>query len=60
MIVNDSNNAAAYSLDENLIEFGFAVESGDLEKAASILDPLEMNADTESNWKTLANLSLIQ
>ena len=43
VIVNDGNNTVAYSLDEALIEFGFAVESSDLEKAAAILDPLEMN-----------------
>lgn len=41
-------------MDEPLIEFGFAVESRDLEKAAAILDPLEMTADTEANWKVLA------
>ena len=37
-----------------MIEFGFAVETRDLEKAAAILDPLEMNADAEANWKVLA------
>jgi len=37
-----------------LIEFGFAVESRDLEKAAIILDKLELTPDTEANWKVLA------
>jgi intraflagellar transport protein 172 len=32
----------AYQLDEPLIEFGFSVEQRDLDKAATILDPLEM------------------
>jgi len=48
----------AYALDEPLIEFGFAIESNDLEKAAQILDPLEMNPETEANWKTLSKIAL--
>jgi len=58
VIVNDGNNTVAYSLDEPLIEFGFAIENHDLEKAALILDPLEMNPETEANWKTLAKFSI--
>lgn len=57
-MVNEGNNVVPYSLDESLIKFGFSIESGDLEKAATILDPLEMNADTEANWKTLSKLAL--
>lgn len=58
VMVNEGNNVVPYSLDEPLIEFGFAIESSDYEKAANILDPLEMNPDTEANWKTLAKLAL--
>lgn len=58
VIVNEGSNPVPYSLDEALIEFGFAIESNDLEKATTILDPLEMNADTEANWKTLAKFAL--
>lgn len=58
VLVNEGSNPIPYSLDESLIEFGFAIESSDLEKATTILDPLEMNADTEANWKTLAKLAL--
>jgi len=58
VIVNDGNNTVAYSLDEPLIEFGFAVESSDLEKAAGILDPLEMNPESEANWKILAKIAI--
>jgi len=65
VIVNEGNNLVSYTLDEPLIDFGFAIESGDLEKvkkyfnnslfkAASYLDPLDMNPETEANWKTLA------
>lgn len=38
VIVMESGNSIAYSLDEPLIEFGFAIEARDLEKAAAILD----------------------
>lgn len=58
VIVNEGNSTVAYQLDEPLIEFGFAVESRDFDKAASILDPLEMTADTEANWKVLAQIAL--
>lgn len=57
-MVNEGSNVVPYNLDEPLIEFGFAIESNDFEKAANILDPLEMNPDTEANWKTLAKLAL--
>lgn len=57
-MVNEGNNVVPYSLNESLINFGFAIESSDLEKAATILDPLEMNADTEANWKTLSKIAL--
>ena len=39
VIVNEANNQVAYTLDEPMIEFGFAVENRELDKAASILDP---------------------
>ena len=32
VIVNEGNNIVSYTLDEPLIDFGFAIESGDLEK----------------------------
>lgn len=54
VIVNEGNTTVAYQLDEPLIEFGFSVEQRDLDKAATILDPLEMTQDTEANWKVLA------
>ncbi len=45
-------------MEEPLIQFGFCVETRDLEKAANILDPLDINEETEANWKTLARISL--
>jgi len=58
VIVNEGGTSVAYTLDEPLIEFGFAVESRDLEKAAAILDPLEMNPETEANWRSLALIAV--
>lgn len=43
VIVMEAGNSIAYSLDEPLIEFGFAIEARDLEKAAAILDGSEMS-----------------
>lgn len=54
VIVNEGQNKVAYKLDQPLIDFGFAIESRDLEKAALILDRLELTPDTEANWKVLA------
>lgn len=58
VVVNDGSNPVSYTLDEPLIEFGFAIESRDLEKASEILDPLEMNPETEANWRTLAKIAV--
>ena len=60
VVVNDGANPVSYTLDEPLIEFGFAIESHDLERAAEILDPLEMNPETEANWKVLAKIAVEQ
>eukprot|EP00826_Nyctotherus_ovalis_P043861 TRINITY_DN4676_c0_g1_i2.p1 TRINITY_DN4676_c0_g1~~TRINITY_DN4676_c0_g1_i2.p1 ORF type:complete len:185 (-),score=75.36 TRINITY_DN4676_c0_g1_i2:15-569(-) len=35
-----------------------AVEKGELEKAANILEPLDLTVETEANWKTLAKIAL--
>lgn len=37
------NTVSSYSLNEDLIEFGFALEARDFEKAAAILDNSELN-----------------
>ena len=49
---------ASYALDENLIAFGTAVELGDLDQAADILDPLELTPDTEAMWMQLSQQAL--
>ncbi len=39
---SSGNAISSYSLNESLIEFGFALEAKDLEKAAIILDNAEL------------------
>lgn len=39
---NSGNAISSYSLNEALIDFGFALEARDLEKAAMILDTSEL------------------
>lgn len=41
-----------------MIDFGFALEAKDLEKAALILDNSELTNETEANWKALAKMAL--
>lgn len=58
VIVDEGIGKNSYALDQHLIEFGFALESRDLERAVEILEPLEVNAETEANWRALAEVSL--
>lgn len=58
VIVNEGVDVASYALDENLIAFGTAVELGDLDQAADILDPLELTPDTEAMWMQLSQQAL--
>lgn len=60
VIVDDGNTTISYALDEPLIEFGAALEYKGLDRAVSILEPLELTPETEANWKTLAKLALEQ
>ena len=59
MVSDSSGNAiSSYSLNESLIEFGFALEAKDLEKAALILDNSELTNETEANWRSLAKMAI--
>ena len=60
VIVDDGANTISYALDEALIEFGAALEYKGLDKAVSILEPLELTPETEANWKALAKIALEQ
>jgi intraflagellar transport protein 172 len=58
VIVNEGVNMVNYALDEPLIEFGFAIESRNLERAVEILTPLDMTPECEAHWNALAKLSI--
>lgn len=58
VIVNEGATTASYALDEPLIEFGFAIESRNLDRAVQILEPLENTPESEANWKALARVAL--
>lgn len=49
VIVDEGIGKTSYALDQHLIEFGFALESRDLDRAVEILEPLEVNSETEAN-----------
>ena len=51
-------NTQTYLLDDGLIGFSTAVDDGDLNKAAKILENLEMTTEIETHWKTLAKLAI--
>ena len=51
-------NTQTYLLDDGLIGFSTAVDDNDLNKAAKILENLELTNEIETHWKTLANLSI--
>ena len=57
VVILDGNTETEFSLDNSLIEFGFALESRELEKCIEILETQD-SSDQEGNWQTLANLSL--
>ena len=51
-------NTQTYLLDDALIGFSTAIDDNDLNKAAKILENLELTNEIETHWKTLANLSI--
>lgn len=57
VIVQDGNVETEYPLDDNLISFGFALESRELAKCVEILEQ-QSGQDQEGNWQTLANLAM--
>lgn len=57
VVIIDGNNETEFALDNSLIEFGFALESRELEKCIEILEKQD-SGDQEGNWRTLAELAL--
>lgn len=58
VIVDESIQSVSYALDEALVEFGTAVEGHDYYRAINMLEPLELNAETEGMWLKLSEMAL--
>ncbi|XP_059516265.1 intraflagellar transport protein 172 homolog [Myotis daubentonii] len=58
VMVTEGVTTVAYTLDENLIEFGTAIDDGNYNRAAAFLETLKMTPETEAMWKTLSKLAL--
>ncbi|XP_078205746.1 intraflagellar transport protein 172 homolog isoform X6 [Callithrix jacchus] len=58
VLVMEDVSTVAYTLDEDLIEFGTAIDDGNYTRATAFLETLEMTPETEAMWKTLSKLAL--
>ncbi|KAL3149712.1 hypothetical protein ABBQ38_013541 [Trebouxia sp. C0009 RCD-2024] len=58
VLVEEGRNTVSYVLDENLIDFGSALEEHDYDRAVDTLEPLEMTPETEAQWRQLARAAL--
>jgi intraflagellar transport protein 172 len=58
VIVDEGMSQAVYPLDESLIDFGTAIDDGDLIMAMDILDPLVVTSEVEAMWKQLSQLAV--
>ncbi|KAJ3338041.1 hypothetical protein HDU93_010039 [Gonapodya sp. JEL0774] len=58
VIADEGVNTVEYTLDEGLIEFGTAVDDKDFERAITMLETLEMSAETEAMWRSLGAMAL--
>ncbi|EYB98280.1 hypothetical protein Y032_0132g1691 [Ancylostoma ceylanicum] len=60
VIVQEANAKVAYELDNVQIDFGSAIEAGDLAKAAAFLDHYRVADDSYTMWNKVAELALDQ
>ncbi len=58
VVINEGVNIVNYELDSGLIEFGTAMEDGDLVRAVDYLESVPVSEETETMWKTLARVAL--
>lgn len=56
VIVDEGPGTVNYDLDEGLIEFGSAIEDRNYERAAAILEGLNLTPETEAMWMNLSSL----
>ena len=58
VVVDEGMNTVSYELNEALISFGSAMEDGDLQGAANMLERLPLSPETEAMWEQLSALAL--
>lgn len=58
VIVDEGVSTASYALDQGLIEFGTAIDDGNLERAAAFLETLQKTPESDAMWSTLGGLAL--
>jgi len=58
VIVDEQLSTASYLLDEALIQFGTAIDDHLFDKAADILETLELSPEAEGMWRKLEEMAL--
>lgn len=58
VVINEGVNMVNYELDSGLIEFGTAMDDGDLVRAVDYLESVQISDETETMWRTLARIAL--
>jgi intraflagellar transport protein 172 len=58
VVINEGINMVNYELDSGLIEFGTAMDDGDLVRAVNYLESVQISDETETMWRTLAKVAL--
>jgi intraflagellar transport protein 172 len=58
VVINEGVNMVNYELDSGLIEFGTAMDDGDLVRAVDYLESVPISDETETMWKSLAKTAL--
>eukprot|EP00761_Pharyngomonas_kirbyi_P006752 gb/GECH01006760.1/.p1 GENE.gb/GECH01006760.1/~~gb/GECH01006760.1/.p1 ORF type:complete len:1732 (+),score=261.24 gb/GECH01006760.1/:1-5196(+) len=58
VLVDEGMNTTTYTLDEGLIQFGAAIKEEQYERAADLLDQLEITPETESMWNKLSRITM--
>ncbi|RKP02229.1 hypothetical protein CXG81DRAFT_25089 [Caulochytrium protostelioides] len=58
VLVSEGINTVSYTLDEGLVEFGTALETGRYERAITMLESLEPSPETDAIWQRLLAESL--
>ncbi len=60
VMVDEGANSVVYTLDDGLIEFGTAVDDGNLQRAMDYLESLPLTPESETMWRTLGRLAVEQ